>query len=293
MRARRALLYMPGDDIRKIQKAAGLEVDCVCMDMEDGVALNRKAEARRTILHALQNLDFGRSERLARINPAGSGLETEDIITVLPGLPDGIVLPKVKNASDIQWADNIITEFLKGEKGNSGDQPEINIIAIIETAQAFIDLREIASSSSRLKALIFGAEDLANDLGAVRTRDAWEIHHARSSIVLHAAAFNLQAIDMVYMDLHNLEGLREEALMGAKMGFAGKQIIHPNQVEPVQDAFTPSDEEIARARRIVEAFERHQRFGKGAFALDGKMVDAPVVKAAKKVMAKAKAAGKI
>jgi citrate lyase beta subunit len=293
MRARRALLYMPGDDIRKIQKAAGLEVDCVCMDMEDGVALNRKAEARRTILHALQNLDFGRSERLARINPAGSGLETEDIITVLPGLPDGIVLPKVKNASDIQWADNIITEFLKGEKGNSGDQPEINIIAIIETAQAFIDLRKIASSSSRLKALIFGAEDLANDLGAVRTRDAWEIHHARSSIVLHAAAFNLQAIDMVYMDLHNLERLREEALIGAKMGFAGKQIIHPNQVEPVQDAFTPSDEEIARARRIVEAFERHQRSGKGAFALDGKMVDAPVVKAAIRVMAKAKAAGKI
>lgn len=293
MRARRALLYMPGDDLRKIRKATTLGVDCVCMDMEDGVAVNRKTEARQTILHALQTMDFGRSEVLARINPVGSGRENEDLLTVLPGFPHAIVLSKVKSAGHIQWADEVITRFLQEQTSHPGERHEIALIAIIESARAIVDLREIAAASPRLEALIFGAEDLAGDLGAVRTREGWEVHYARSAVALHAAAFNLQAIDMVYMDFHDQEGLGEEARQGVKMGFAGKQIIHPNQVETVQEAFTPSDEEIASALRVIEAFEEHQKSGRGAFALDGKMVDAPVVKAAEGLLARAKAGGKV
>lgn len=290
MRARRALLYMPGDDLRKIHKATTLDVDCVCLDMEDGVAQNRKAEARTIIVQALGSLDFGRSERLARINPVGSGLEMDDLEAVLPAKPDGIVVPKVEHPDQIRWVGAQIDTaegLSKAERGRMG------MIVIVETARAIVSLAQIASAHPRLRALVFGAEDYAGDMGAIRTPEAWEVFYARSAVVTHAAAFDLQAIDMVFVDFHDIEGLREEARRGAQLGYAGKQIIHPNQVVPVQNAFTPSDEEINHAERILRAFEEHQQAGRGAFALDGKMIDAPILKAAQRVLARAQAAGKI
>ena len=289
MRARRALLYMPGDDLHKIRKATTLDVDCVCMDMEDGVALIRKQEARETIVDALRTLDFGRSERLARINAIGSSLEQEDLLAVLPARPDGIVIPKVESAEPIRWAS---THMAAAERENGWPEGGMGIIVIVETARGIMNLREIAGADPRLHALIFGAEDLAGDIGAMRTPEGWEVFYARSAVVLHAAAFGLQAIDMVSVDFRDLDGLKRESLQGAQMGFSGKQIIHPAQVAPVQVAYTPSDEAIAHARRVVEAAGSHQAAGFGAFALDGKMVDAPVVKAAERVLARAQAAGK-
>jgi len=290
MHARRALLYMPGDDFRKIRKATTLGVDCICMDMEDGVAVNRKAVARETIVSALHTLDFGQSERLARINAIGSGLESDDLHSVLPHRPDGIVIPKVDTANQILWVNEQIAST---ETEYGWPEGSIILIAIIETARGIINLPTIAQATPRLKALIFGAEDLAGDIGALRTGEGWEVFYARSAVVTHAAAFELQAIDMVFIDFHDIEGLRREAQQGAQMGFAGKQIIHPNQVESVQQAFTPDDESIARALCILEAFASHQEAGLGAFALDGKMIDAPSVKAAEHVLARARAAGKI
>ena len=291
MRSRRALLYMPGDDIKKIRKATTLGVDCICMDMEDGVALNRKLEARTTIVEALQTLDFGRAERLARINPVGSGLEKEDLLAVLPARPDGIVIPKVDDPQHILWAKKQIDAYFISQ--GLPESTPISLIAIVETARGIVRLPEIASADRRLEAIIFGAEDLAGDIGATRTQQGWEVFYARSAVVTHAAAFDLQAIDMVYVDFNDRQGLEEESLQGAHMGFAGKQIIHPSQVEPVQAAFTPSDEAIAHAQRVMEAFTSHQEAGLGAFALDGKMVDAPIVKAAERVLARARAGGKI
>lgn len=290
MRARRALLYMPGDDLRKIHKAAGLDVDCICMDMEDGVALNRKAQARQTIAEALGALDFGRSERLARINPVGSGLEEADLDAVLPSHPQGIVVPKVEQPGQVAWVSSRIAAV---EAAYGWKHGEIGLIVLVETALGVVNLPRIVSASPRLQAVIFGAEDLAGDIGAERTPEGWEVFYARSAIVTHTAAYNLQAIDMVYVDFHDEQGLRREALEGARMGFAGKQIIHPNQVLPVQEAYTPGDAAIVHARRVIEAMEAHQAQGAGAFALDGKMVDAPVVKAAERVLARARAAGKL
>jgi len=288
MHARRALLYMPGDDRHKIEKALTLGVDCICMDMEDGVALSRKAEARRTIAAALAGLDFGRSEKLVRINPVGSGLEADDLEAVLPARPDGVVVPKVGAAAQLAWVSGKIeaAELAHGWPVNS-----IGLIAVVESARAVLDLEAIAAAA-RLQALIFGAEDLAADLGAVRTRPAWEVFYARSAVVTAAAAYGLQAIDMVSIDFRDLEALREEAAFGARLGYAGKQVIHPAQVAPVQEAFTPDDETIARARQLVEAFEAHQERGAGAFALEGRMIDMPLVKAARNVLARAQAAGK-
>jgi citrate lyase beta subunit len=290
MRSRRALLYMPGDDMHKIQKATTLGVDCICMDIEDGVALNRKAEARTTIVQALQTLDFGRSERLVRVNPVGSGLIEEDLQAVLPAHPDGLVLPKVANAEQILWVSRKLDEV---EAANGWPAGSILLLALIETAKGVVNLREIAGSSPRLQGLIFGAEDLAGDIGAVRTREGWEIFYARSAVVTHAAAFGLQALDMVFMDLRDIDSLREECQQAARMAYTGKQAIHPNQIGPIQEAFTPSDEAIAHALRVIEAAAQNQQQGAGAFTLDGKMVDAPVVRAAEWVLERARTAGKV
>ncbi len=288
MRSRRALLYMPGDDRHKIEKATRLGADCLCMDLEDGVALNRKAEARRGVAAALDELDFGRAEKLVRINPAGSSLADEDLQAVLPARPDGIVIPKVETAEQLAW---VSAKLEAAELANSWRVNSIRMIPIVESARGILNLKDLAASS-RLEALIFGAEDLAADLGATRTREAWEVFYARSALVLAAAASGLQAIDMVSIDFKDLEALHQEALSGARMGFSGKQVIHPDQVGPVQAAFTPDDESIGRARHLVEAFNAHQARGTGAFALDGRMIDMPVIKAAQNVLERARAAGK-
>jgi citrate lyase beta subunit len=288
VRIRRALLYMPGDSRRKIEKALTLDVDCICMDLEDGVALSEKSVARAAVVNALAELDFGRSEKLVRINAFGSGLETADVAQVITGRPHGLVLPKVESVAPIRWLDEQITA---AETVHGWPAGELSILAMVETARAIVNLPEICQASPRLRALIFGAEDLAGDMGATRTRDAWEMFYARSAVVTHAAAFGLQAIDMVAVDYHDAAGLLIEARQGAQMGYAGKQAIHPNQVGPIQAAFTPAPEAIAQARRLIKAYADWQASGVGAFELDGKMVDAPVVKAAEQVLGKARAAG--
>jgi len=288
-RVRRGLLYIPGDDMHKIRKATTLGVDSVCLDMEDGVALNHKEAARATIAEALRMISFGRSERLVRINPIGSGLETEDLLATIGGHPDGYVLPKVESAEQVEW---LCWRLTGAEQARGWPIGSIRVLVLIETALGIVNLRPVANCDRRLAALIFGAEDLAGDIGATRTREGWEVFYARSAVVTHAAAAGLDAIDMVCIDFEDTERLTCEALEGARLGFVGKQIIHPNQVEPVQAAFTPSDDAIAHARRIVQAFKEHQNGGAGAFALDGKMIDMPVVKAAQRVLDKAKAAGK-
>ena len=289
MHSRRALLYMPGNDRYKIEKALTLDVDCICMDMEDGVALNRKTEARRISAAALRELTFGRSEKLARINAVGSGLEMEDIEAVLPSRPDGIVVPKVESLEQIQWVSGKIeaAELAHGWPVNS-----IRMLVGVETAKAILNLKEIASHP-RLDGLIFGGEDYAASVGAVRTPEGMELLYGRSAVVTAGAAFGLQAIDMVTIDFRNLETVRREAAFGAQLGYTGKQVIHPAQVGPVQEAFTPNDESIEKARRLVEAFGAHQKDGKGAFALDGKMIDMPLVKAAQNLLARARSAGRI
>ncbi len=279
---------MPGDNWKMITKSVTLGVDSICMDMEDGTAVNKKAEARATIAKALQELDFGASEKLARINSVGSGWEKDDIEAVLPYRPDGIVIPKVESFEHVEWAGKIIeaAELKYGWPINS-----VRILIGVETAKGILNLKEIAAHP-RLDAIIFGGEDFAASIGAVRTKDAIELLYARQAVVVACAANDLQAIDIVTIDYKDLDALRIESEFGAGLGFSGKQIIHPNQVSAAQEAFTPSEESIAYARRIVETFEASQKKGKGAYALDGKMIDMPLLKNAQKVLARASAAGK-
>jgi citrate lyase beta subunit len=281
---------MPGDDRHKIEKATTLGVDCVCMDMEDGVAITQKTEARAVIAQAMKELDFGSSERCIRINSVGSGFEKYDLAAAVATNPDAVVVPKVETGQQVRAISEYIEVYERSGKKPLGG---IRMLVGVETAKGILNLKEIAEADRRLEAIIFGAEDYAASIGATRTKEATEVLYARSAVVTACAANDLQAIDMVYIDFHNIEGLRAESEQGARLGFSGKQIIHPNQVVPVQEAFTPSAEAIEYAQRVVEAFTASQRQGRGAFALDGKMIDMPLLKSAQKVLDRARAAGKI
>jgi citrate lyase beta subunit len=274
---------MPGVDWRKMEKAAGLELDSACLDLEDGVAPERKAEARQLVIKALGELDFGGTERLVRVNAVASGLADADLDAVLPACPDGIVLPKVANADQVRA---VAERIAIAEMAQELEPGSIALLAQIESAIGLVNLKEIAVSQG-LSALIFGAEDYAGDLGAIRTAEAEEVLYARSAVVTHAAAFGLQAIDMLWADFKDAQGLKQLAAQGARLGYSGMQVIHPEQVLVVQAAYTPSDDEVDYARKVIAAYEVHVEAGTGAFALDGRMVDMPMVKSAQRVLARA------
>lgn len=289
MRARRTLLYVPGSDWRKMEKAASLGADCVCLDLEDGVAPSSKVEARTLIAKALSELDFGSSERLVRVNAADSGLQAEDLHLASHPNVEGIVLPKAAGADDVQAVGRALQQ---AEQARALAPGTLRLLAQIESAMGLVNLTAIASADPHLVALIFGSEDFASDVGAIRTPEADEIFYARSAVVTHAAAFGLQAIDMLHVNFKDSQGLMRLAAQGARLGYSGMQIVHPDQIAPVLAAFTPSAEETAWAQRVVDAYEQHSAEGRGAFALDGKMIDMPLVKAAERVLVRAGRASK-
>jgi citrate lyase beta subunit len=274
---------MPATDWRKIEKAATeLEPDTVCMDLEDGVALNRKDEARQTALNALNSLDFGRSERLVRINAPDSEIGADaDLDVILAGHPDGIVVPKCRSGNHIK----ALHERLAGAEHRFGFAAgSIKLLLIIETARGVVLLDEIYKASHRTEALLFGAEDFSSDIGATRTASGHEVLYARSKVVTYAKAAGLQAIDIVHPDFRDVEGFQAQAQQGLEMGFTGKQLIHPNQVEQVHSVYQPDADAVLEAKKIVEAHAAHQASGAGAFALDGKMIDMPVVRQAELIL---------
>jgi citrate lyase beta subunit len=280
----KSLLFMPGDDIRKIEKGATIGADAVVMDLEDGVALNRKQVARETTRRALTGVAFGRTARLVRLNAITSGLLDDDLAQTIEGQPDGYVLPKVESAETIRRVSN---QLENSERARGWLVGGIGLWAVIETARGVMKLDEIASSDARLVALALGSEDFAGDIGATRTREGWEIFYARSAVITAAAAYNLQAIDTVFVDLNDLDGLRAEAQFALQLGYTGKLAIHPKQVAVINEVFTPSAAEVARAQQLMRVFEEQQRQGTGAFAFEGQMVDMPMVRAAQKVLRRA------
>jgi citrate lyase beta subunit len=279
---------MPGDSRKKIEKGAAMDVDSSIMDLEDAIAITQKQQARESVAAALREVNFGRAEKLVRINQVISGwLYTDDIAATVDAHPDGYVIPKVESAEQVQQVSDwlALAEDRNGWQANS-----LKILAIIETARGVVNLKEIASSAERLDALIFGAEDLAGDMGARRTPQGWEVFYARSAVVLHAKAFGLQAIDTVYISLTDPDdsALAQEAHTALEMGYTGKLAIHPKQVAPIQRVFTPTAEEVERAQALVNAFNEQQAQGRGVFEYEGKMIDMPMIRAATATLQRAK-----
>ena len=289
MRLRRALLYMPGDSKRKIHRGASSGVDVIVMDLEDGVAPSERRKARDTIRNCLHEVDFGRSESLVRVNPMGDPDHEEDIRAVLSQRIDGIVLPKVEC---VQQLIQLNEQLLLHETISGIPRHSMVVLAILETALGLARLAEIASyagEAPRFQGLIFGALDYIASLGGQTTESGKESFYARSAVILHAKAHGLQAVDTVYPAYKDLEGLLKDTQRGIEMGYTGKQIIHPAQIEPVQTAYSPTAEQVKRAQQIVSAYEERAKAGIGAFALDGQMVDMPVIKEAMALLARAAA----
>jgi len=286
--ARRSLLFVPGDSRHKIEKAALLPADTVILDLEDAVAPDQKETARHTVASALSAIQFGRIERLVRINPPGTPYFQFDLEVTLPAQPDGYVLPKVETAEQLQ---EIEPYLAAAELEHGWPSASIRLLALVETARGIMNIKAIAQASTRLDALLFGAEDLAADIGVMRTPGGWELFYARSAVVTAAAAYKLQAIDMVTVDFNDLAGLEEECNVARQLGYSGKMAIHPRQLEPINRLFSPSPEVIEQALRLVQAYHEQANRGVGAFSLDGRMVDMPVIRSARKILHRARLAG--
>ena len=282
---RRAWLYVPGDQERKIVKAAGLDTDVVCLDLEDAVAPDRKEDARALVARMVQELDFT-GEVWVRVNPPDSPWGEEDITHVLTAAPRlrGILLPKVGAAWVVHWA---ARHLQRAEEEHGLPTGRLLLAVLIETAAGVVRLPDILQASPRVAVAIFGAEDLAADIGAIRTPEGREIAWARSQMLLTVKAFRRQAIDMVYIAYKDLAGLEREAREAAQMGFDGKQVIHPAQVPVVQAAFTPQEERITWARKVWTAYQEAQREGRGVFVVDGKMIDPPLIQQARNILERA------
>ncbi len=281
---RRSLLFTPGDSRRKIEKGAGLAVDGLILDLEDGVALNRKAEARAVVGAALAEIDFGRIERLVRVNGLATEWFAADLAAAAAAGPDAIVVPKVDSAADLARVDAALAAL---EAKNGRPPGGIRLLVLIETPLGVLNLPEIARCGGRLDGLILGGEDLAAGLGATRTPEGWELFYARSALVTAAAAYGLSAIDNISVDLDRHDRLAEEARQGRRLGFTGKMAIHPAQVPVINDCFSPTPAEIETARRLIAAYEAHQQAGAGAFAFKGRMVDRPIILAAQNTLHRA------
>ncbi len=242
---RRAWLYVPGDQERKVTKAANLDADVICLDLEDAVVPDRKTEARRLVVRALQTRSFRAGEVWVRINPPTTPWGEADLSAVMQVAPRlrGVVLPKVSAPWEVNWAARRLQE---AEEAHGLLRGRLLLAGLIETARGVVHLEDILEASPRLAVLLFGAEDLAADLGATRTPQGREIAYARGRFLVTVKAYERQAIDMVYIAYKDLEGLAREAREAALMGFDGKQIIHPAQVPVINEVFTPSKEALAR-----------------------------------------------
>jgi citrate lyase subunit beta-like protein len=292
---------VPSSSPRMLAKSLSLRSDNVTYDLEDSVTPGAKPEARKALrehLGALPSRPPGISELAVRINAVSTPHALDDLtsLAALPNL-DAVVIPKVHSASDLTFATDALRHLAPDRHSASpaADENPVKLIALIESARAVMNLREICAASPYLSGLIFAAEDFALDLSITRTPSLSEFLYARSAIATAARAADLPStIDLVctsYKGQEGLQRLEEECLGGKAMGFNGKQCIHPTQVDTVQRLFAPSDKEVEWAVRVVIADEKAAEAGRGAWTLDGAMIDAPVVGKARAVVTKADACG--
>lgn len=292
----RSWMFVPGHRQRMIDKALGLHVDAIILDIEDGVASGEKDAARRQIAASLDQVQArligsaspgGPPARYVRINAIGHERMQADLSTVLrPGL-EGLVLPKVETAEQVKTVEEILDRR----------EPEVGIpaggvrlLVSIESPRGLLNIQVIAISSPRIIGLMFGAEDFGKELGLPTRREgeARDLLYARSALVTAAAAAHLQAVDGVWPDLQDLEGLRKFALQSRRLGFSGMSLIHPAQIEPINVIFSPTPAEVDHARQVVQAFEEAVARGDGSIAFGGQLIDLPIVERARRTLALAK-----
>lgn len=283
---RRTALYIPGNDPSMILNAGIYGSDSVVLDLEDAVSVNEKDAARILVRNSLEVVNFRGAEVIVRINALSTPYGEEDLESVVCKGLDAIRLPKCESAEDVLNVSSILDtlEELKGlPKG------KIKIMPLIETALGSYNAVEIACSGTRVSAINFGGEDYTADIVAQRTREGTELLDIRMKILLAARIAHIDALDTVFGNVNDEDGLVAETRLIKQLGFDGKSIIHPRQIKPVHSVFNPTEKEIAKATRIIQAIEEAEKHKSGVVALDGRMIDAPVVARARRILAFAEA----
>ena len=274
MRLRRSMLYVPGNMPGMLQNIPVFEADGVMIDLEDAVPLAEKEAARLLTRNYLRSYQDRNQELFVRINALDTPYAADDLWEILPALPDGIRLPKADNPELVERLDTLLTEQ---EEQLGLPIGHFKIIPSIESAQGVLNCVATAKASARLVALAFGAEDYTASMEINRTKSGEELFSARTQVVWAAKAAGVQAIDSIFSDVNDMEALRAETVLVKRLGFTGKSLVNPRQIEVVHEVFRPTAEEIRHALEVMAAIHRAREMGTGVISLKGRMVDAPVV----------------
>jgi citrate lyase subunit beta / citryl-CoA lyase len=292
MRLRRSELSTPGSNPKMIERAVASSADLVFLDLEDSVAPNEKITARRRVIEALNELDWGRKTRAVRINNVETEFAYQDVIELAEKAGerlDAIIIPKVKGPRDLWFVDTL----LSGIEMRLKLKHRIALEVLIEEVQALINVEEITRCTPRLEAVIFGPGDFSASQGvrfpakgaAGYPGDMW--HYARAKIVVAARAAGIDAIDGPFADFHDPDGYRREATWASILGFVGKWAIHPSQIDLANDVYSPSKEEVARARKMAEVYAKAEAEGLGAVTFEGVMIDVASVRGIRNIIDRA------
>ena len=281
MNGLRSLLFVPGNTANMLDKALGFRPDAYVPDMEDSVPDSEKDRAREMVGAYLPKLSAAGPWVVPRVNALNSGLLEADLAAVVGPWIGGITVGKIQTADDI----GVISEMIARLEHDAGlPSGAIRLIPWIETALAVLHCYAICRASPRIVAVAFGAEDFTDDMGIERSEDESEVAFARNTVCIAARAAGVTALDTPYFRFKDQQGLRINALAAKRFGFKGKFAIHPAQIETINEAFSPTEAELAHARRVVAAFEEAERSGRGSTSLEGKVIDVPVFKRARALL---------
>ena len=291
MDLKRSWMFVPGHRQRMIDKALGLNTDAIMLDIEDGVAPNEKDTARKNIAQSLgRDKSPGAPARFVRINAIGHPRMDADVEAVVrPGL-EGLVCPKVETPDEVRRVDAILNER---EPKMNIERGSIKLLIAIESPKGLLNAPAVAASSSRVTGLMFGAEDFGREIGlpTVREGEARDLIYARSAMVVAAASAHVLAVDGVWVDLNDSQGLVGFAQQSRRLGFSAMSLIHPSQIDPINTIFSPTPEEIDYSQKVLQAFEEAQARGDGSIAFGGQLIDRPIVERARRTLEMAKLLG--
>lgn len=285
---RRTMMYIPGNNPSMISDGHIYGSDSIMFDLEDSVSLKEKDSARFLVYNALKTIDYEGTETVVRVNGLNTPFGKDDFEAIVRAKPDIIRLPKTEKEEDIIEADKLITEI---EEKIGMEKGSVKLMAAIESALGVINAYKIAKSSPRLVAIAIGAEDFVTDMKTTRSLEGVELLTARGQVLMAARAAEIYALDTVFSDVNDMEGFINETKLIKQLGFDGKSVIHPKQVNAVHDIYTPTQKEIEKSIRVLYAIKEAEKKGSGVIALDGKMIDGPIVDRARRMIDLAQATG--
>ncbi len=285
IRPRRSVLYMPGSNTRALEKGRSLPADAIILDLEDAVAPDQKANARRNISDAIAEGGYGMRELLIRVNGFQTEWGYEDLVWAATAGAHGVILPKVESSDAIRMAESVMV--------TNGAPDDLAIWCMIETPMGVLRSERLATASSRMAGFVMGTSDLAKDVHAAHTRERLPMLYSLTHCLLVARAYGLSILDGVHLDLDDDDGFYHSCLHGRDLGFDGRTLIHPKTIDTANEVFAPSTEEVTWSMRIIEAFSEAQSQGEGVVVVDGKLVENLHVEEAKRTVALAEAIAKM